>query len=76
MRHKRRHSRRYNTIQHEAWKQQMAKLGRSGTYLASTNPSTQGISKKCGGIQHYQDQDAPTSGVSHIRDLRTKNQNV
>ena len=68
--------RRDNIIQHETWKQKLVKCGRSGTYWASYNPPNQGNDWKGGGIQHHQDQDVLRSGVSQIRDLRTKSTNV
>ena len=74
--HHHRPSRRDNTIQHEARKQQMAKHGLSGMYWASTNPLNQGNGRKYGGMQHHQDQDAPRSGVRRILDLRTKSKHV
>ena len=56
----------------ETWKQQMDKRGHSGTYRSPTNPSNKGSTRKGGGMQHNQDQNAPKSGVSHVLDLKTK----
>ena len=61
---------------HEARKQQVDQCGRSGTYRDPANTSNQEIRRKGGRMKHHQDQDAPRSVISHIRDLRAKIPNV
>ena len=61
---------------HEYQKQQVDQRGRSGTYQSPTNIYNQGRIRKCGIMQHHQDQDAPRSGARHIQDLGAKSPNV
>ena len=65
-----------NIIQNETRKQQVDKCRSSGTHRAASNTPNQGNELKYGGTGLHQDQDAPKSSISYIRDLQVEGSDV